>query len=65
MVFAHAYVFVGMMLGAALAHDDVAGNHLLTAKDFDPQSFTFRFATVLYFAFPLLVCHDIVVLRST
>ena len=38
---AHAHVLAGVMLGSALTHDDVAGNHLLTAKHLDAKSFAF------------------------
>ena len=33
MVFAHAYVLSGIVLGAALANDDVAGDAVLTSED--------------------------------
>lgn len=39
MVLAHADVIAGMIFGAALANDDVAGDDLLTAIALDAQSF--------------------------
>ena len=56
-VFADTYVFAGVVLRAALTHDNIAGNHLLAAKHLDAESFAFRFAAVLYFTFTFFVCH--------
>ena len=46
-VLADADVIAGVVLGAALANEDVARDGDLTAVDFDAQSFAFRFAAVL------------------
>lgn len=46
MVIAHAYVLSGMMAGATLADDDIAGFGILPAEKFYSQPFTFRFAAV-------------------
>lgn len=56
-VFAHPHVVARVVFGAALPNNDVAGVYFLATKYFDPQSFAFRFATVLYFAFAFLMCH--------
>lgn len=40
-VFADAYVKAGVMHGAALTFDDVAGFALLTAEDFNAESLAF------------------------
>ena len=41
MIPANAYVLAWVMLGSALAYDDVAGNYLLTAEHLDTESFAF------------------------
>ncbi len=41
MVFADAYVEAGVVLGTALALDDVAGFSELTTEDFYTESFAF------------------------
>ncbi len=40
-VFAHAYVETGMVDGAALTFDDVAGFGKLTAEEFHTETFAF------------------------
>ena len=52
-----AHVLAGVVLGAALAHDDVACDGLLTAVQLHTESFRVRFAAVLCTAFTFLVCH--------
>ncbi len=47
----------GMKVGPALAHENVAGFHLLTTKAFHTQSFRFLIATVTSTAACLLMCH--------
>ena len=46
-----------MKLGATLAHDDVAGQHHLTAKALDAQPFGFGVAAVAGTAACFFVCH--------
>jgi len=46
-----------MKMGAALPHDDVAGNYLLATINLDAQSFTFRIATVLCTAACFFMSH--------
>lgn len=46
-VFAYADVFAGVVLGAALADEDVACFADFTTKNLHSQSFAMRFATVL------------------
>lgn len=41
MVFTNAYVFTGVVFGAALANNDVPCDALLAAKNFNAQSFAF------------------------
>ena len=57
MVLADADVCAGMVLGAALANEDVACNAHLAAINFDAQSFAFRFAAVLGRGRRLFVSH--------
>ena len=40
-IFAHADVFTGVMLGAALANDDVSSDATLAAINLDAEPFTF------------------------
>ncbi len=42
----HAHALAGMMLGAALANDDAAGEDLLTAKQLDAETLRCAIATV-------------------
>src|SRR5690606_24202545 len=51
-------VVAGMMFGATLAYNNIAGHYALTAKNLDAKPFTLRFASVLYFTFAFLMCHD-------
>ena len=46
-VLSHAYVEVGVVDGASLADDDVAGLNDLTAEFLESESFAMRFTTVL------------------
>jgi hypothetical protein len=46
MVFSNAYVITRVMLGAALANDNVSGNYFLSAEYFYAQSFAVRFASI-------------------
>jgi hypothetical protein len=57
MIFSKTYVLTGMMFGAALANDDITGNHLLTAKDFYTEAFAMRFAAVLTTTCSFFMCH--------
>ena len=57
MVFSDAHVLSGVVLGAALAHDDVAGSGRLAAVNLDAQSLAVGFASVLRTTDALLVCH--------
>jgi hypothetical protein len=58
-VLAHAYVLAGVVLGAALTHDDVAGNEGLATEDFYAETFGMRFAAVVGRADTFLVSHGI------
>ncbi len=57
MIFANAYVEAGMVLGAALANDDVAGYSQLTTVNFYAKPFAVGFASVLGTTDAFLVCH--------
>lgn len=57
MIFSKTYVLTGMVLGAALANDDITGNHLLTAKDFYTKAFAMRLAAVLTTTCSFFMCH--------
>lgn len=59
MVLANSHILTGMVFGTALAHDDIAGNYLLTTENFDPEPFAFGLAAILYFTFAFLMCHNI------
>src|SRR5690606_37333447 len=54
-----AHVLAGVVLGAALANDDVAGDGLLPAEELHTQSFRVRFATVVGTTCAFLVCHGL------
>jgi len=56
-VLANANVLAGVVLGAALAHDDVSGCGWLAAVNLDAQSLAVGFASVLRTTDALLVCH--------
>lgn len=59
MILSHADIPSGMVLGSALAHNNIARNCLLTSKYLDAQSLAFRLPAVLYFTFTFLVCHGV------
>ena len=40
-ILAHAYIFAGVVLGAALTNDDVAGDYFLTAEHLNTKAFAF------------------------
>jgi hypothetical protein len=46
MILAHADILAGMNLGAALAHDDVAGKNRFAAKLFHAKTATCGITTV-------------------
>src|SRR5579862_4487337 len=54
---AHADLVAGMELGAALAHQDVAGDDDLAAELLDPEPLTGTVAAVARGAARLFVCH--------
>src|SRR5687767_15589095 len=54
---ARAHVDAGPIDGAALAHEDIAGQHLLAAELLDAEPFRLGFAAVLGTAACLFVCH--------
>ena len=56
-VAAHPDVGAGVILRTALAHDDVAREHLLAAEALDAESFRLRIAAVPGAAACFLVCH--------
>src|SRR4051812_2679416 len=56
-VAAHADIGAGMELGAALAHDDVAGQNDLAAEFLDAKPLTRAVAAVARGAACFLVCH--------
>ena len=60
---ADADVLAGVVGGAALADDDVAGDALLAAKDFDAKSFAFGFATVAGTTYTFFVSHIFLILN--
>src|SRR6185503_10721940 len=55
---ARANVVAGPINGAALTHEDVAGQHLLAAELLDAEPLRLGFAAVLGTAACLFVCHD-------
>ena len=58
-VLAHAHVSAGVVLGAALTHDDIASYQSLAAEDFYAETFRMRFAAVVGRADTFLVSHGI------
>src|SRR5690606_22619363 len=54
---AHADIGAGMPLGAALAHEDVAGENLLAAELLHAEALGLRIAPVARRTASLLVCH--------
>jgi hypothetical protein len=61
MILAHAYILAGIVGGATLADDDVAGDALLTTKYLNAKSFAFAFTTVAGTTNTFFVCHISVV----
>jgi hypothetical protein len=57
-ILADAYVGSGVVLGAALANDDVAGNGALTSKDLHAEAFAVGFPTVFGTTYSFFMCHD-------
>src|SRR5262249_50674911 len=57
MVFTQTHVPAGVPFGAALARENVAGDHLLAAKNLDPQPLTVGVAAVTRGSACLLVSH--------
>src|SRR5678815_4733879 len=55
---AGADVVAGPINRAALAHEDISGQHLLAAELLDAEPFRLGFAAVLGTAASLFVCHD-------
>src|SRR6202012_4456476 len=56
-VFTQTHVLAGMPFRAPLARKNVAGDHLLAAKNLDPQPLTVRVAAVTRGSACLLVSH--------
>src|SRR5688500_20156455 len=55
---ARAHIVAGPIDRAALAHEDVAGQHLLAAVLLDAEPLRLGFAAVLGTAACLFLCHD-------
>lgn len=55
----HAHALAGVELGAALAHDDVAGDDFLTAELLDAEALAAGVATVADGTLTFLMCHDL------
>ena len=56
-VFAHAYIFTGVMLRAALPHNDITRDATLATKNFDAEPFRFRLASVFRTSYTFFMCH--------
>gem|GEM_PF-2717632 len=56
-VFAHAYIFTGVMLRATLTHDDISRDATLATKNFDAEPFRFRLASVFRTSYTFFMCH--------
>jgi hypothetical protein len=57
MVFSHSYVEAGIVTGAPLADDDVAGLGKLASVDFNPEPFAVGFPSVGRTACTFFVSH--------
>src|SRR5215472_18415552 len=57
MIFTHADVTTGMPFGAALARNDVPGQHLFAAENLQPEALSSRIAAVTRRSACFLVCH--------
>src|SRR5689334_24802761 len=57
-ILSHPDIASGIPPGAALAHDDVAGEHALAAELLDPEALAFRVAAVARRAACFFVSHD-------
>ena len=57
-VFAEPHIDAGVVLGAALPHNDVTRNYGLSAEFFYTESFTFRISTVFRATGSFFVCHN-------
>ena len=64
MVFAHTDVVARIVDSATLADDDVTGDAMLTAKNFNTQAFAFGFATVTGTTYTFFVSHNILFLKG-
>lgn len=56
-VFTHTYVLTRVMYCTSLTYQNISGLGILTAENFDTQSFAFRFTTVLRTTNTFLMCH--------
>lgn len=63
MIAADADILTGVVGGATLADDDVAGDALLATEDFDAKSFAFGFATVVGTTYTFFVSHIFLILN--
>ena len=64
MVFAHTDVVARIVDSATLADDDVTGDAMLTAKNFNTQAFAFGFATVTGTTYTFFVSHNMLFLKG-
>jgi hypothetical protein len=56
----HVNVFTGVVLGTALANDDVAGFGNLTTEELHAKALTVTVAAVIGTTYTFLVCHNMV-----
>src|SRR5262249_52049972 len=56
-IFANPNIAAGVPFGAALTRDDVAGQHLFAAENFQPEALSSRIAAVARRSARLFVCH--------
>ena len=63
-IFAHTHVLAGVVDGATLADNDVAGHALLTTENLNAKSFAFALTTVTGTTNTFFVCHDILLLKG-
>ncbi len=56
-VLTHAYIVAGVVMGAALTHDDITGDALLTTIYLNAQTFAFAFTSVSRTTYTFFMCH--------
>src|SRR6478609_1145881 len=60
MVFTNTYAYTWVVFSTTLTNKDIACKGILTAINFDPQTFAVRFSTVSRATDSFLMCHELI-----